>query len=58
MAEMAEYPFLTLTKFSPNFLLHLGGMVSAKSVKVSILLFDSPPPPPPQLEVCLSFTYV
>lgn len=33
--DMCEYPFLTMTKFSPGFLSHLGGMVSAKSVKVS-----------------------
>jgi hypothetical protein len=36
-AEMAEYPFVTLTRFSPQFLVHLGGMVSAKSVKVRLI---------------------
>jgi len=31
---MTEYPFLTMTKFAAGFLHHLGGMVSAKSVKL------------------------
>ncbi|XP_056092023.1 C2 domain-containing protein 5 isoform X7 [Rhinichthys klamathensis goyatoka] len=29
-----EYPFFTLTSFPPGFLLHLGGVVSARSVKL------------------------
>ena len=29
-----EFPFLTLTKFPPGFVIHLGGMVSSKSVKL------------------------
>ena len=32
--DMPEFPFLTITKFPPGFLLHLGGMVSSKSVKL------------------------
>jgi len=32
--DMAEFPFLTMNKFSPGFLSHIGGMVSAKSVKL------------------------
>eukprot|EP00092_Neocalanus_flemingeri_P010834 GFUD01011666.1.p1 GENE.GFUD01011666.1~~GFUD01011666.1.p1 ORF type:complete len:988 (+),score=330.13 GFUD01011666.1:124-3087(+) len=32
--EMPEFPFLTITKLPPGFLLHLGGMVSSKSVKL------------------------
>ena len=31
---MPEFPFLTITKFPPGFLIHLGGMVSSKSVKL------------------------
>ena len=31
---MPEFPFLTITKFPPGFLVHLGGMVSSKSVKL------------------------
>jgi len=31
---MPEFPFLTLTRLPPGFLVHLGGMVSAKSVKL------------------------
>ncbi|XP_027853359.2 C2 domain-containing protein 5 isoform X4 [Aphis gossypii] len=29
-----EYPFLTMTKYPPGFVVHLGGMVNAKSVKL------------------------
>ncbi|XP_076063001.1 C2 domain-containing protein 5 [Oratosquilla oratoria] len=32
--EMLEYPFLTMKSFPPGFVLHLGGTVSARSVKV------------------------
>ncbi|XP_051726063.1 C2 domain-containing protein 5 isoform X7 [Ctenopharyngodon idella] len=32
--EQREYPFFTLTSFPPGFLLHLGGVVSARSVKL------------------------
>jgi len=32
--DMCEYPFLTLTKFTPGFITSIGGMVSAKSVKL------------------------
>jgi len=32
--EMPEFPFLTITKLPPGFLVHLGGMVSSKSVKL------------------------
>lgn len=32
--DMPEYPFLTINKFPPGFLLNLGGMVSSKSVKL------------------------
>ena len=32
--DMPEFPFLTLTKFPPGFVIHLGGMVSSKSVKL------------------------
>ena len=32
--DMPEFPFLTITKFPPGFLIHLGGMVSSKSVKL------------------------
>ena len=31
---MPEFPFLTITKLPPGFLVHLGGMVSSKSVKL------------------------
>ncbi|XP_051512079.1 C2 domain-containing protein 5 isoform X9 [Myxocyprinus asiaticus] len=32
--EQREYPFFTLTSFPPGFLLHVGGVVSARSVKL------------------------
>lgn len=32
--DMLEYPFLTLTKYPPNFIIHLGATVSARSVKL------------------------
>ncbi|XP_050991042.1 C2 domain-containing protein 5 isoform X16 [Labeo rohita] len=32
--EQREYPFFTLTAFPPGFLLHVGGVVSARSVKL------------------------
>ncbi|KAK7076647.1 C2 domain-containing protein 5 [Halocaridina rubra] len=32
--DMLEYPFLTMKKFPSGFLLHLGGTVSARSVKL------------------------
>uniref|UniRef100_A0A9R1SP75 C2 domain-containing protein 5 n=2 Tax=Cyprinus carpio TaxID=7962 RepID=A0A9R1SP75_CYPCA len=32
--EQREYPFFTLTIFPPGFLLHVGGVVSARSVKL------------------------
>ncbi|XP_052387116.1 C2 domain-containing protein 5 isoform X9 [Carassius gibelio] len=32
--EQREYPFFTLTVFPPGFLLHVGGVVSARSVKL------------------------
>ncbi|XP_050532078.1 C2 domain-containing protein 5 isoform X3 [Daktulosphaira vitifoliae] len=32
--DAMEYPFLTMTKYPPGFILHLGGMVNAKSVKL------------------------
>lgn len=31
---MMEYPFLTLTKYPPGFIVHLGATVSARSVKL------------------------
>ncbi|KAJ8923546.1 hypothetical protein NQ315_010124 [Exocentrus adspersus] len=31
--DMLEYPFLTMTKFSPGFVAQIGGVVSARSVK-------------------------
>lgn len=32
--DMLEYPFLTLTKYPPGFIIHLGATVSARSVKL------------------------
>ncbi|XP_063241402.1 C2 domain-containing protein 5 isoform X3 [Bacillus rossius redtenbacheri] len=32
--DMLEYPFLTMHKFPPGFVLHLGGAVSSRSVKL------------------------
>ncbi|XP_026812268.1 C2 domain-containing protein 5 isoform X3 [Rhopalosiphum maidis] len=32
--DAMEYPFLTMTKYPPGFIVHLGGMVNAKSVKL------------------------
>ncbi|XP_036440463.1 C2 domain-containing protein 5 isoform X2 [Colossoma macropomum] len=32
--RMGEFPFFTLTSFPPGFLLHVGGVVSARSVKL------------------------
>ncbi|XP_052008239.1 C2 domain-containing protein 5-like isoform X3 [Xyrauchen texanus] len=32
--EQREYPFFTLTSFPPGFLLHVGGVVNARSVKL------------------------
>ncbi|XP_039767183.1 C2 domain-containing protein 5 isoform X20 [Ornithorhynchus anatinus] len=32
--EQREFPFLTLTAFPPGFLVHVGGVVSARSVKL------------------------
>ncbi|XP_025204586.1 C2 domain-containing protein 5 isoform X1 [Melanaphis sacchari] len=32
--DAMEYPFLTMTKYPPGFVVHLGGMVNAKSVKL------------------------
>ncbi|XP_054138176.1 C2 domain-containing protein 5 isoform X4 [Melozone crissalis] len=32
--EQREFPFFTLTSFPPGFLLHVGGIVSARSVKL------------------------
>jgi len=38
--EMPEYPFVTINKFPPGFLVHLGGLVSSKSVKLIEELAD------------------
>ncbi|XP_044741540.1 C2 domain-containing protein 5 isoform X2 [Chrysoperla carnea] len=32
--EMLEFPFITMSKFPPNFIRHIGGTVSARSVKL------------------------
>ncbi|XP_050437387.1 C2 domain-containing protein 5 isoform X3 [Adelges cooleyi] len=32
--DAMEYPFLTMTKYPPGFIVHIGGMVNAKSVKL------------------------
>ncbi|KDR22889.1 uncharacterized protein LOC110841472 isoform X2 [Zootermopsis nevadensis] len=32
--DMMEYPFLTMSKYPPGFILHLGGTVSSRSVKL------------------------
>lgn len=32
--DMLEYPFLTMSKYPPGFIQHLGGTVSARSVKL------------------------
>lgn len=34
MDSVLEYPFLTLTKYPPGFIIHLGATVSARSVKL------------------------
>ena len=34
MDTMLEYPFLTMTKYPPGFILHLGATVAARSVKL------------------------
>lgn len=31
---LQEFPFFTLTSFPPGFLVHVGGVVSARSVKL------------------------
>lgn len=33
--DMLEYPFLTMTEFPPGFIVHIGGTVCARSVKLS-----------------------
>ncbi|GLG96185.1 Uncharacterized protein GBIM_03015, partial [Gryllus bimaculatus] len=32
--DMMEYPFLTMTKYPPGFILHIGGLVNSRSVKL------------------------
>jgi len=32
--DMPEFPFITINRFPPGFLIHLGGLVSSKSIKV------------------------
>lgn len=32
--DMLDYPFLTMTEFPPGFIIHLGGAVNARSVKL------------------------
>ncbi|XP_039297495.1 C2 domain-containing protein 5 isoform X4 [Nilaparvata lugens] len=32
--EMLEYPFFTMSKYPPGFIIHIGGMVGARSVKL------------------------
>ncbi|XP_023709437.1 C2 domain-containing protein 5 isoform X3 [Cryptotermes secundus] len=32
--DMMEYPFLTMSKYPPGFIMHLGGTVSSRSVKL------------------------
>ncbi|OXU23143.1 hypothetical protein TSAR_015077 [Trichomalopsis sarcophagae] len=32
--EMLEYPFITMQQYPPGFILHIGGLVSARSVKL------------------------
>ena len=32
--SLQEFPFFTLTAFPPGFLVHVGGVVSARSVKL------------------------
>ncbi|XP_023314150.1 uncharacterized protein LOC106652114 isoform X2 [Trichogramma pretiosum] len=32
--EMLEYPFITMQQYPPGFVLHIGGLVSARSVKL------------------------
>lgn len=32
--SLQEFPFFTLTSFPPGFLVHVGGVVSARSVKL------------------------
>lgn len=44
--EMLEYPFLTMCKFPPGFILHLGSTVAARSVK---LLERVPNPDEPEI---------
>uniref|UniRef100_T1HPR1 C2 domain-containing protein n=1 Tax=Rhodnius prolixus TaxID=13249 RepID=T1HPR1_RHOPR len=38
--EMGEYPFLTMTKYPPGFIQHIGGVVSARAVKLLISDFE------------------
>ncbi|XP_043482861.1 C2 domain-containing protein 5 [Leptopilina heterotoma] len=33
-SDMLEYPFLTMQQYPPGFILHIGGLVSARSVKL------------------------
>ncbi|XP_054728267.1 C2 domain-containing protein 5 isoform X2 [Anastrepha obliqua] len=46
MEGMLEYPFLTMTKYPPGFILHLGATVAARSVK---LLERVPNPDEPEV---------
>ena len=32
--EMLEYPFITMQQYPPGFILHIGGLVSSRSVKL------------------------
>ena len=34
LSSLQEYPFFTMTSFPVGFIVHLGGVVSAKSVKL------------------------
>uniref|UniRef100_A0A0V0G8K4 Protein kinase c conserved region 2 n=1 Tax=Triatoma dimidiata TaxID=72491 RepID=A0A0V0G8K4_TRIDM len=38
--DMGEYPFLTMTKYRPGFIQHIGGVVSARGVKLLISDFE------------------
>ncbi|KAK4872034.1 hypothetical protein RN001_016158 [Aquatica leii] len=42
--EMLEYPFITISKFPAGFIMHLGGVVSARSVKLleRVINLDEP----------------
>lgn len=46
MDGLLEYPFLTMTKYPPGFILHLGATVAARSVK---LLERVPNPDEPEV---------